>query len=1106
MAFSERATRSSWLRDGRDRVVRVMLTWAMLFGMIASFSGGIPGALPESASAQSAVPSGNVIVVLRDIGIDPTSIAGAQGVSPTHVYQHALLGFSANLPQIAAERIARLPAVYGIFPDRPVYAASQLLPTGVNRVNADTNEIAQIDGIDQPINASVAILDTGVTPQADLNVQASGTDCVTPGSPTLSDLNGHGTHVAGTIAARDNDFGVVGVAPGARIHSVRVLGPTGTGSISGLICGLDWVAANASTIDVVNLSLTTTGGVVPTCASAGITDLQLAVCGVVNAGVTVVAAAGNGGGSVSGIVPASYPQVIAVSAFADFDGLPGGLRPTPNCSIGGESDDVFSNLSNFGPEIDIMAPGVCIQSLTTGGGIGFRSGTSMAAAHVSGASALYQSVNPGASPESTRAWLLGSASTTQAGAGVSGDKDAFPEPVLRLGPDSSPTPSPAATVSATASATSTTSPSATTTVTQTPQTSTPTLTVTATATRTPTVIQTATATSTPASGFAVGSSVRTVVNLNMRAQPSTSAPVIAVLPQGTVGTVTGAPQNATGFTWYPVNMGSFGSGWVAGQYLEQVTTPPTNTPAPATNTPQPTATNTPRPATNTPVATATATATASSGIQVGDSFRTLANLNLRSAPTTSGQVLAVLPQGATGTVVGGPQNANGFTWYQVSVSGYPTGWVAGAYIEKTTTGPTPTATRTPTTSPATSTPTRTPTRTPTGAAPTSTPTTSSGTFQAGDTVVVNTDLLNLRSGPSPTASVVGVMPNGTTGVVIGAPVTSGGFTWIPLNMTGYGNGWAASTFLRKTGSAPTPTATSTATVSGAIPVGATVQTTTGLNMRTGPSTTNAIVAVLPTGAQGTVIGGPQSGSGYTWYQVNMGSFGSGWVVSLYIQQVATAAGSEEELVPTESVPEEEPIGSTDAVEPVEPTATQEATATTAPVIEEPTQAPVVDDQAADEPVAQEEPAGVEVPAEGSAPEPQVDAGPQPYPIVRVQRTVDTAHGQILVDEDPSTSWYTTSAEPPRLASFALDLGEMRAVGSLRWLAAADTGLLGSLRIDVSTDGQSWQELDIESLPMATPGEWQELPIGFTTRYIRFVFLNDSGVALLGGVAEVEIWP
>ena len=229
------------------------------------------GQTPRTASGQEVAPlAGDVIVLLNNPGLDPDVFAAGFGVDPVFVYNSAVIGFSATLNEEAAWRLSQSSVVRGIYPNAPVYAAAQILPAGINRINADSNPIASIDGVDNAIAATVAVLDTGVTPQSELNV-VGGTDCYTPDS-SFHDSFGHGSHVAGTIAARDNTSGVVGVAPGASIYSVRVLGPTGGGSVAGLICGLDWVAENSSLIDVANMSITT-GSLPPTGACGSELDL-----------------------------------------------------------------------------------------------------------------------------------------------------------------------------------------------------------------------------------------------------------------------------------------------------------------------------------------------------------------------------------------------------------------------------------------------------------------------------------------------------------------------------------------------------------------------------------------------------------------------------------------------------------------------------------------------------------------------------------------------------------------------------------------------------------------------------------------------------------------
>jgi subtilisin family serine protease len=275
----------------------------------------------------------------------------------------------------------------------------QTLPTGVNRIDGELSSTVSGNGSGS-VNVDVAVIDTGVDlDHPDLNV-VGGVNCSTGRS--FDDGNGHGSHVAGTIGARDDGNGVVGVAPGSRIWAVRVLNNKGSGRWSDIVCGIDWVTARAGTIEVANMSL---GGVgtEPTAGGCSTGDaLHDAVCRSVQSGVTYAVAAGNESDDARNHVPAAYDEVITVSALADFDGSPGGLGAA-TCRA--DVDDTLANFSNFGADVDIIAPGACIYSTWKGGQYNTISGTSMAAPHVAGAAALYKSSNPGASPAQVKTAL-----------------------------------------------------------------------------------------------------------------------------------------------------------------------------------------------------------------------------------------------------------------------------------------------------------------------------------------------------------------------------------------------------------------------------------------------------------------------------------------------------------------------------------------------------------------------------------------------------------------------------------------------------------------------------------------------------------------------------
>jgi subtilisin len=390
-------------------------------------------ALPAAQRGKEAV----IVEVAR--GDSPQGVARALGVVPTRVYSEVFQGFAAELPPAAVSAAERQRGVRRIWPDLPVEAQDQKLPNGVNRVDADRNTWAEIHKDGGDIDADVAVLDTGIDPNhPDLTV-SDGVDCSGPDTDAWTDGNGHGTHVAGTIAAKDNTKGVVGVAPGARLWAIKVLDNGGRGSWSEVICGLDWVAGNAATrgIKVINMSLS--GEALPDdknpCGPTT-TPLHNAICQVVAAGVTVVVAAGNYGKDADSFVPATYDEAITVSAFKDLNGNPGGGGRSKKC--GRRGDDTFAGFSNFGEDIDIAAPGVCIRSTWPGGEYKSLDGTSMAASHVTGAAALYIAKGPGpGTPADVRTWLESAFSRPNSSPyGFTRDPDAFDEGVLYLGPTS----------------------------------------------------------------------------------------------------------------------------------------------------------------------------------------------------------------------------------------------------------------------------------------------------------------------------------------------------------------------------------------------------------------------------------------------------------------------------------------------------------------------------------------------------------------------------------------------------------------------------------------------------------------------------------------------
>ncbi len=379
-------------------------------------------------------------------------VAASVGARPVHRYASALSGFSARLDTSQVRRLRRDPRVAAVVPDRLVRASgitetsgatpgaarapsvtdAQAIPTGIRRIGAWRTGSS--------VDADIAIVDSGIGSAADQTMAGEldvvgGVDCT--GQDDTSDHNGHGTHVAGIAAAVDNDMGVVGVAPGARLWSVRVLDADGSGNESDVICGLDWLTARMAagkTRFVINMSLGTTLGITPapqTCAGLArmgpeSDPMLAAVCRAQAAGAIVVVAAGNDGWPVDMDAPSRYRDVITVSALSDTDGQAGAEGATCH-----GRDDHMADYSNFGAGVDVLAPGSCIRS-TALEGVGktvSMSGTSMAAPHVAGAVARLLERDPTISRAAITSRLV---STGSADWDETSDLDDAKEPLLSV--------------------------------------------------------------------------------------------------------------------------------------------------------------------------------------------------------------------------------------------------------------------------------------------------------------------------------------------------------------------------------------------------------------------------------------------------------------------------------------------------------------------------------------------------------------------------------------------------------------------------------------------------------------------------------------------------
>jgi subtilisin family serine protease len=358
------------------------------------------------ANAAGAI-TGSYIVTLKD-GTTGAAKALAARYGGT-VDAELSTGFTARLSEPAAKRLAADTAVAGVEQDRKVALAEGTqsgAEWGLDRL--DQSALPLNSSYTYPNTASnvtAYILDTGVrlTHSEIAGRATSGYDFVDKDADA-SDCQGHGTHVAGTVAGK-----TYGVAKAANIVSVRVLGCDGSGSYSGIIAGVDWVTKNAKKPAVANMSL---GGT----ASAA---LDAAVKKSIAAGVTYAVAAGNENKDACTVSPARTAEAITVGAT--------------------DSKDARASFSNYGACLDIYAPGVSILSSTktSNTSTGKMSGTSMATPHVVGAVALYLSANPTATPAQVRDAFVNGAISNK----VSDPKGA-PNKLLNVGFIAATTPAP----------------------------------------------------------------------------------------------------------------------------------------------------------------------------------------------------------------------------------------------------------------------------------------------------------------------------------------------------------------------------------------------------------------------------------------------------------------------------------------------------------------------------------------------------------------------------------------------------------------------------------------------------------------------------------------
>jgi subtilisin family serine protease len=405
---------------GRTRPIRRLTLLLSLAGATLLASSAVVMAQHESTSptasesgsaapkTPTAVIPDQYIVVLKDDdaarsseqatnsrarrgGQDPNQVANEQaqrhGLKVRNVYQNTIKGYSAVIPEGELQEVEDDPRVAFVEPDKEIKATrnkkrkkrsrttsatSQTLPWGIKKIAADTSSTKAGDGSGEVSNINAYIIDTGIGTHGDLNVTSRAAFNATKDGKNY-DCNGHGTHVAGTVAAKDNTSAVVGAAPATPLTGVKVLGCDGSGTTSGVIAGVDWVTAHATKPAMANMSL---GG-------GASSALDLAVQKSADSGIFYAVAAGNDGKDACTKSPARAGA-----------GTDNGILTVAATN----SNDGEASFSNYGKCVDIWAPGTNVLSTKMGGGTTTMSGTSMASPHVGGAGALYLSKNTSASP------------------------------------------------------------------------------------------------------------------------------------------------------------------------------------------------------------------------------------------------------------------------------------------------------------------------------------------------------------------------------------------------------------------------------------------------------------------------------------------------------------------------------------------------------------------------------------------------------------------------------------------------------------------------------------------------------------------------------------
>lgn len=396
------------------KTVREGRLWLALSALVgAALAGGLQAAprQPEFITDQYIItlrkPAASNLWFNSSVMQQATQLASLHGGQLNFVYETVLRGFSIRLSAAQAQMLAQHPMVASVEQDQRVYTMATQNPAVWGLDRSDQRNLPLSGSYSYPDPAGdgvhVYVLDTGINANhSEFSSRVSTSrNFVDSNVNNWSDCNGHGTHVAGTAAGSN-----WGIAKKATIHAIRVLNCQGSGSVSGVIAGIDWVANNHVKPAVANMSL---GG-------GASSSLDNAVKNAIGSGVTFVVAAGNNNANACNSSPSRVPEAITVGATT--------------------SSDAVASYSNRGTCVDIFAPGSSVVSAnySTNSGSSTKSGTSMASPHVAGTIALYLDANASRTPAQLRDALVSDASSGKlAGTGASGGIPASPNLLLYMG-------------------------------------------------------------------------------------------------------------------------------------------------------------------------------------------------------------------------------------------------------------------------------------------------------------------------------------------------------------------------------------------------------------------------------------------------------------------------------------------------------------------------------------------------------------------------------------------------------------------------------------------------------------------------------------------------